>query len=480
MLLSLAGLNAWSQTTALAEPAQSVVVGQGLASDSLPVQIPNWVILDSIQLIGNRKTRPHIILRELSLQPGDTLWMAKADSLLARNRNNIFNTNLFVTVDLKLVLKGKQRAVLQVWMEERWYLFPGPIFELSDRNFNEWWNTYNADLGRTNYGLRLVQENFRGRKEKLDLLFQFGFTQKFSLGYNIPYIDKKQRYGLNLNFSYSQNKSIAYQTDDHRLDFIESSALMRERWEARAGLSRRDGFYWFHYAELGFQQQQVADTVARLNPVFFLNGRNQQRYFRFTYRLSFDNRDFNAYPLQGRSVTLEFQRTGLGIFQDFRQTRLGIYYGGYHRLARNLFLANEVKGQVNFQPAQPYSEARALGFGDNVMRGFELYVIDGQGFAINNNTLRYRFFNFRKSFKFIPVRQFRTIPMSGYLTGYWDMGYVRDKYFNVLSNRFSNRFIFGWGGGIDLVTFYDLIIRFNYSLNNALEGGFFFGLNTRI
>ena len=47
---------------------------------------------------------------------------------------------------------------VMVDVKERWYIFPLPIFELADRNFNEWWKT--RDFSRTNYGLSVVQNNF--------------------------------------------------------------------------------------------------------------------------------------------------------------------------------------------------------------------------------------------------------------------------------------------------------------------------------
>jgi hypothetical protein len=40
--------------------------------------------------------------------------------------------------------------------------------------------------------------------------------------------------------------------------------------------------------------------------------------------------------------------------------------------------------------------------------------------------------------------------------------------------RLANKYLFGYGAGIDIVGFYDSVIRFEYSLNNQGEGNFFF------
>jgi hypothetical protein len=58
----------------------------------------------------------------------------------------------------------KIRLILLVDVNERWYTFPVPIFELSDRNFNEWWQNYNHDFRRVNYGLRLYQVQLQRQK----------------------------------------------------------------------------------------------------------------------------------------------------------------------------------------------------------------------------------------------------------------------------------------------------------------------------
>lgn len=446
--------------------------------DTLQTAPIAWVIIQDIELIGNKQTRPQIIQRELTLHIGDTLLLASADSLLERNRNNVFNTNLFVSVSIELIHIAPQQASLKINLAERWYIFPGPIFELSDRNFNEWVRIYNADLNRTNYGMRLVVENFRGRKEKLDAFAQFGFTQKFGLSYEIPYLNKKQVLGLSLNLIYTQNKSVAFRSDDHILQFYESEQVAFERYFASLALNRRVGIYDYHTLTAGFQGQFVEDSLAMLNPRFFLNGNTVQRLFFLGYRYVHDTRDMRNYPLHGDILEASITQNGLGIFGDLSQTQIGLNYIFYTDLRRKFYLSNGFRGLLSIQREQPYINARGLGFGREVMRGFELYVIEGQGFMINQNTLRYQLFDTKKKLKLIPIQQFQTIPLSMYLTSFVDMGYVRDTNFRDFSNRFTNRLIYSWGAGVDFVTFYDFIIRLNYAVNSAKEGAFFFRISS--
>jgi len=148
-------------------------------------------------IIGNKVTRDQIITRELSLKPGDTVTAKRLRHILTRDRNKIYNLRLFNTVTIRLLQLSGTEIDLLIEVTERWYTFPVPIFELSDRNFNEWWQNYDHRFNRINYGLRLYQFNFRGRNETLRITAQFGFSRQFQLLYRIPYIDKKTKAGLN-------------------------------------------------------------------------------------------------------------------------------------------------------------------------------------------------------------------------------------------------------------------------------------------
>jgi outer membrane protein assembly factor BamA len=157
------------------------------------------VTINRILIIGNKRTRDQIISRELSLKTSDTVRFYKLPEILSLDKRKIYNLRLFNTVTIRSLEMSYNTIDLLVEVDERWYTWPIPIFELSDRNFNEWWQNYNHDFGRVNYGLRLEQYNCRGRNETLKLTAQFGFAQRYELSYVIPYLDKRQKQGLILN-----------------------------------------------------------------------------------------------------------------------------------------------------------------------------------------------------------------------------------------------------------------------------------------
>lgn len=87
-------------------------------------------------IIGNKKTKSSIILRELPFNRNDAV--ANIDSLLGRSKENLMNIGLFNFVDINYIKEDAKTVLIYINVSERWYLWPMPVFELADRNFNEW------------------------------------------------------------------------------------------------------------------------------------------------------------------------------------------------------------------------------------------------------------------------------------------------------------------------------------------------------
>ena len=68
--------------------------------------------------------------------------------------------------------------------------------------------------------------------------------------------------------------------------------------------------------------------------------------------------------------------------------------------------------------------------------------------------------------------------MAIYLKSYFDLGYVEGYPENFQNERLTDTWIYGYGAGIDIVTIYDLVLRFEYSFNKEGESGFVFGFRS--
>jgi len=460
------------------------VEAQKAARDTLVKTIPDTIpkrllTINRVLIIGNKVTRDQIISRELSLKPGDTINTKRIDAVLLQDQRKIYNLRLFNTVTIQWLELTTSQVDLLIEVNERWYTFPVPIFELSDRNFNEWWQNYNHDLSRVNYGLRLYQYNFRGRNETLRFTAQFGFTRKFELSYRIPYIDHKQRHGLIFDFNYDEPKNLAYLTEDHKLSFLEERKTLKKSRGFGVTYTFRKSFYETHSLSFNYKNNHVADTISYLNPNYYTDASVRQQFSAITYSFNSEHRDVIAYPLKGYQITAFAQRTGFLIDSDVEQWELNITYARFADLGNYNYFSNFTSAYLSTPTDQPYSFFSALGYRRQLVKGYEVYVIEGPNFFLNKTTFRKRIFSRTWQLDNMPIEQFRYFPISIYLKGYLDLGYVENYpyYENLqLNNRLSNRMLVGTGAGIDIVTAYDAVVRLEYTFTREKTHGFFFHL----
>ena len=435
------------------------------------------IIVGDIIVEGNDRTRSSIITRELAIKTGDTLQASFVTEALEIDRRKIINTNLFVTVDLSLQSNADSvRTDIKVVVKERWYFIVLPVFQLADRNFNEWWYERKRDLSRTIYGVYLSYGNVTGRADKLRFVAEFGFIPKFEVAYTLPYLDKAQKTGITIGSSYSVNKTTAFRTWRDKLQYFNSEDINRQRFYSYVSISRRNKYYTFHSADLRWSYSNISDTIASLNPHYLLKGRTLQRYFQLTYTFNYDKRDNVQYALQGQSFALQLSKIGLLPTDDVNML---YFYGSYRKyvpISKKWFFNTGLRGRVSLPGRQPYLQTIGLGYRNDLVRGYELYVVDGQDYALLKNELKYKLFSVQKHFPFIPVRQFNTIPLAAYLNTFADAGYVHNSYPELNNTKLANTMLYGAGAGLDLVTFYNILARFNVTINGKGERRFFFNI----
>ncbi|MFN3840682.1 MAG: POTRA domain-containing protein [Cyclobacteriaceae bacterium] len=437
-----------------------------------------YLHINRIFVIGNRKTRERIILRELTLKPGDSVFSLELPKIIEKDKNKLFNLALFNTTDIRTLELTRGQADLLVEVDERWYTFPIPIFQLSDRNFNEWWENYNHDFGRINYGLKLYQYNMRGRNETLIFTAQFGYVQRFELLYRVPYFDRRQKQGLIFETDFVDAKNLAVQTLDHKLDFLETRTLLRNTRGVGLTYTYRKNFYKQHRWKYGYRTTSIADTVAKLNENYLgTTSKTKQQYDLFNYQFISDHRNVVAYPLTGHHLLAQVQKTGLFVNNDITKWDVSVSYSRFFDLKKNFFLSNLSFAYWSNRDDIPYFNYGVMGYNKIFVRGYEVFVIEGPWYLLNKTTFKKRIFSRTWNWSDMPFRQFQYVPFAIYLKTYADFGYVKNyPYYisNSLNQLLADKLIAGTGFGIDLVSSYDLVLRFEYSFNAEGDRGFFF------
>lgn len=468
-------LNVMVSIAALPSLGQSIPDPPAINLDTIENKL---VVINSIFILGNEKTKRSIITRELSFKKNDTIRMHQLIGYQTEDRNKIYNTNLFNTVELDILQLDSSNVDVLVKVTERWYLYPGLIFRTSagDRNFTNWWVNENHNLKRINYGLRLSKYNLRGRDETLLLTAQFGFENVFLANYVVPYIDKNQKFGLIADVGYAEFKNIPYKTEDHGLRFVLSESVQKRSFATSVSLSYRGSFYTRHFVTGGFSGASTTEDIAALNPEYFQNGEIKQRSFRLSYTFSRDYRDNNTYPLRGNSIGITLGKNGLGIYNDYNRWYLLGSYKQYFDFGKGFFLGTNLSGHISTEEV-PYSKYIGLGYENYIVRGYELNVIEGPQTILFKSSFKKRLFKTAANIpeNWMPMEQFRRWPMALYLKTFFDSGYVNNYDNYSLNQRLSNKLLYSAGLGLDFVTIHDITIRLEQSYNAEKQFNFVIG-----
>jgi len=435
----------------------------------------NYIIVDSILIEGNKTTKNHIILRELLFKINDTIYKSQYKDIIKQCSENLINTSLFNFVFIDSIGDSTLKKI-KIKVIERWYLWPFPIFELSERNFNTWWQ--DKDLNKINYGMYFVKENFRGRREDLKFLIRLGFEEIYNISYYIPYTNKKQTIGMGFSFGLSRNKEVAFQTLNNKVEYFRvDDQYIRESIKANYQLTIRNDFFTTNYFLLGYNSLLFSDTLIKQNDFYSEDGLKSNKYFSIYYLYKNDHRSNKSYPLEGYYFDFDITKLGFGLLrkESINTMYVRSTFRKYYKLSDNLYFASGIRAKLSNNDFQPFFVKQGLGFGNDLVRGYEYYVVDGISYFINKNNIKYELIKPHiKRFNFIKNEKFNMIHYALYLNLFADCGYAYDyKPINILSNNLSNSFLYGYGVGFDVVTYYDKVLRLEYSFNKMLERGFF-------
>ncbi|MFM9907808.1 MAG: POTRA domain-containing protein [Chitinophagaceae bacterium] len=446
-----------------------VVLNKSFAGDTSD---RSKITIANIAIDGNKKTKSSIIYRELGFSIGDSATEAEIDQLLVKAKQQLINTSLFLTVDITRQNLTPLSMLILITVKERWYIFPSPVFSLADENFNLWWKQQRRSLDRINYGIALAYENVTGHNDNLAIGFQTGYTKACGIFYNRPNIGKKQQHEIAFRLIISRTREVNYASMFDRKSFFKSNQFIRNHREGSLSYTFRKNLYTRHTFTGGFMQETVADTITKLNPSYLGNGKTSILYPEFTYRFSYNNTNNLQYPLKGKSFSAELMQSGIGRRNGLSTTQLKVEAAIFIKLFKKTYFNTHITGKLFLPGHQPFILYKGLGYNDKeLFRGLDEYVLDGNAYGIVKTNLKRELFTVTPTLKFLP-KAFRQIPLRFFVKGLFDAGYVNNPYPG--NNMLLNRWLFTKGIGLDIVSFYDVNVSFEYSFNQIMERGLFF------
>lgn len=433
-----------------------------VATEDLPV------IIADIQITGYKKTKPYIIEREFPFQVGDHILRSNLDAKLERCRSNIMNTSLFVEVNVTSKIQG-ELVFINIQVKERWYIFPIPYFKFVDRNINEWLVKYKGSLNRVNYGVKFMYNNVGGRNDKLNLWLLNGYSQQVLFRYDQPMADKSLKYGFDIGFAFSRTKEMNITTTaDNKQQFYKEEDFINEYFNINSAITYRPAIKTKHYLRLGYTRSRItSDSFFTISPNYFGDGARSISYPEISYTINHFNVDYIPYPNKGFIFKGSFAKKGFNREMNVWQLNAVSSYTIPLKFKSALHL--QAAGMLKLPFDQPFYNKRLFGYGEMYMRGLEYYVVDGVAGFIGRATLRKEVLNFNIKPPIV-VKGHNKIPIRVLLKTYGDLGYAYDR--EPVGNL-SNKLLKTYGIGVDVITFYDFIIRFEYSFNQLNNNGLF-------
>ncbi len=453
-------------------------------SGNLPIKVfdtlfnktidPNALLkVGQVKITGNKKTKDYIILRELSFNIGDSIKAGELYNEIEKAKSLIYNTNLFSIVEIRPELANAYELQLTIAVIERWYIYPAPQFKLIDRDFNEWWRTYHADLQRVTYGIKYTQYNVSGRADQLNFYLLNGYSRNFTAVYNAPYSNKKLTEGFSFATGFSQTKEFPYKTNiDNKLMQFKSDRFDKDAFFISGTYRVRKGFYRKHFLTVQYTHVKVNDSLLteKYNPDYFNINKSQIGYTDISYGYQYANIDNINFPQQGKIFTLGIIKRGLGIKGGINMLSVDFTFRKYYPHSHGFFSSLVFMGKLKLPFRQPYLNQRALGYGDFYLSGLENYVVDGVVAGVGKYTISKKLLSFKIPVPF-KIKALPYIPFSFYGKAYGETGFAYNRH--ELDTRLNNQLLYTGGFGLDILSLYDLKLSVEFSYNQLGEKGLF-------
>ena len=431
----------------------------------------NSFVLSNIEIIGNKTTKERIILREVSFNLNDTIFFTDTAKHIFTTENNLLNTSLFNFIEVTFV-DTLDAWVAKIKLQERWYLWPQVVIKFQDRNFSEWWKTRN--FSRIEYGLIINRNNFLGLNHTLQGQFYYGFVKKIGFKYQIPYLTKKQRGGFKVAADYGTQNEVFSELYNNQMVYIKNdSDIIFNEFSAVLEYTLRTGFYNLQTFSMGFKNLSSSHELKNKSEEYFGNKEGRLKYISLMYWYKVDKRFSKNYPLTGYFYDFKLHQFGLGRVDksDLFVTQITSNYRFYKNLYKRHFIAGSAYINVSPKKEVPFRFQKGLGFHEYV-RGYEPYVIFGQAAFLAKANYKFQLVS-PKEFTLPIIRKWKKFSKSHFAM-YWniysDFGYVHQKF---SSHSFNNKLIWGVGTGIDWVSYYDMVIRTEVSINKEGKSGFY-------
>ncbi len=434
--------------------------------------------IQKIEIQGNEKTKRKIILIEIGIREKEIIPVNQFIERIHKAESNLRRTGLFSDVIIKYVLDIDNicKTDIKIELVENWLLFPSFVLELVDRNFNVWWNEFNRDLNRLNYGIGATHNNLSGIRDRLRIKLTRGFSNKYELQYSHSYIGQGNKINMSSGFGYNENIQAAYRLEDGKLKFFSFKGYnVQFKQTANLGLEYQETREkkWLINCFIDFIK--VNNQISDLNPHYLLDGSNKQTRFVCLLNRSFNNFNHFVNPSHGWYSEISSRLVWIKSGEIHHYWDLTLRLAKAQKIYSRLRYQGSLIGQLSFiQERMPLNFYTGVGIEENVLNGYEYYFIPGMHYINTRHSLFFRLIEYRRNvvklLKKEPKIKLHLITEATIRAG---GAYVSDPFYkreNVLANQLLRSVSAGFQIGINGI----LKLEMNYSVNHKGERGLFF------
>lgn len=416
------------------------------AQDTLSISFSEseFVKVDSIKILGNKKTEEFVILRELTFELSDSV----NQEILEFNRERIFSLGIFTNVEIKIEKETDLNKVY-ITVEESWYIFPVPFINIPEKTFT-----------RVSYGIRFTYLNFRGRNETLKATFSFGYDPFFSFSYQNPLIIPSADISFILDGVYSTpiNKSpTAESIHGSSFDYKTYAGLVS--FGKRLNLSN-DLYFTGGYSYVEAPSPDDAPIMA--------SGTSIDKSFFAGISYLFDTRDLKLSANRGYYLSANYSYKGIGN-NNIGYSIVDAEVRNYRRLVDDLVFKYRIGGRHTFGKTVPLYDYSILGY-DYFTRGNRYLVREGNNALIGSIELGYpliKEWNFGMTLPLVPKSLTRA-RIAIIFNIFADAATTFNNGDKVLLNDFNS----GYGVGLTFLFMPYIAFRTEFALNEMGKGEF--------
>lgn len=458
--------------------------------------------VSNIYVYGNKHTSYNVINREISIQAGKTYNIKTLEKEIKISEENLNNTSFFNTVsitysrdttaDRRYVYSsdslncyknpqeianlgnGAEAVSLNITVTERWYYWPNLDIVFEDRNMSSWVNKF--DMNRITIGYGLTTQNFLGQGHKVTLSGKTGFKKGLNFSYKNIAVDQYRKHFLSFDMGFLKTKTAECYTEKNKPVSFKSNGYMEKNWKVGASYTYRHNIRKKLTFGAEFSHNIINDTILIVNSNYWGSDATIMNRLKFTYTYEYDQRDYQTYPTSGFYTKLE-GRADIAINDPFKYGQITANLQYYKPLGGRWYYSSDFKGGLSVKTDKAWIYDRAIGDSKIAMSTYDIFVIDGQHFITHNSTLRYLILPKKEFYLrwFSRLDKFSHIHFTMYGKILFEMGYAYNND-NSRDNCYTNSFLCGVGAGIDILTYYDIILNCGYVINKTGHRCFIFGL----